>query len=200
MDNLLNYSLTNNPITSFLDWYEKALMVEQNASAMSVASYDHDKNRPNSRYLLYKGMSENKIIFYTNYLSPKAHELNENPEVSLAFYWHTSEKQVRIHGKVIKMSRENSEKYFHSRDRESQIASYLSHQSEVIEDKAALLLKYKATNEMFEGKPIPLPENWGGFLVEPYEFEFFLYGESRLNDRFQYLLKNQKWEVHRLQP
>lgn len=200
MDDLLNYSLTDNPLTSFLDWYKEANIVEQNAQAMAVSSYDHEKNRPNTRYLLYKGISASKIIFYTNYLSPKAKELSNNPEIALAFYWHVSKKQVRIHGKISKMEREDSERYFHSRDRESQIASYLSHQSEVISDKAALIEKYQATKELFEGKPIPLPEYWGGFLVEPYEYEFFLYGDNRLNDRFLYQLKNQKWEVNRLQP
>ena len=200
MDDLLNYSLKNNPHSTFLEWMENASNVEQNAQAMSVSSYDHEKNRPSSRYLLYKGTVENKIIFYTNYLSPKARELEENPEIALAFYWHVSKKQVRIHGTVSKMERAESEKYFHSRDRESQIASYLSHQSEMIDDKETLVEKYNATEKLFAGKVIPLPENWGGFLVEPYEYEFFLYGENRLNDRFLYQLKNQKWEVNRLQP
>ncbi|MBC7538883.1 MAG: pyridoxamine 5'-phosphate oxidase [Bacteriovorax sp.] len=200
MDELLNYSLKENALTSFVEWFEKAETVEQNAFAMAVSTYDHEKNRPNTRYLLYKGISDNKIVFYTNYLSPKAKDLSDNPEIALAFYWHVSKKQVRIHGRVSKMSHEDSTSYFHSRDRESQIASYLSHQSEPISDKAALLLKYNETVEKFEGKPIPLPENWGGFLVEPYEYEFFLYGDNRLNDRFLYQLKNQKWEVSRLQP
>jgi pyridoxamine 5'-phosphate oxidase len=200
MDDLLNYSLKENPLTSFLEWFEMASGIEQNAQAMAVSTYDHEKNRPNTRYILYKGIADNKIIFYTNYLSPKAKELSKNPEIALGFYWHASKKQVRIHGKVSKMSREDSASYFHSRDRESQIASYLSHQSEVIKDKASLLEKFKATANLFEGKPIPLPEYWGGFLVEPYEYEFFLYGDNRLNDRFLYQLKNQKWEVSRLQP
>ena len=200
MDDLVNYSLKDNPLVSFEDWFNEASLVEQNAQAMAVSTYDHELNRPSTRYLLYKGISDHKILFYTNYLSPKARELGDNPEIALAFYWHVSKKQVRIHGRVFKMNREDSEKYFHSRDRESQIASYLSHQSEKIEDKKALLLKYEATKELFAGKPIPLPDYWGGFLVEPYEYEFFVYGENRLNDRFLYQLKNQKWEVSRLQP
>ena len=200
MDNLLDYNLKQDPLISFIDWHKGALGVEQNADAMTVSTYDHFKNRPNSRYLLFKGVVEKKIIFYTNYLSPKALELNENPEVCLAFYWHSSQKQIRIHGKVSKMSVTDSESYFHSRDRESQIASFLSAQSSEIEDKAALLIKLEATRQKFEGKTIPLPEHWGGFLVDPYEYEFFLYGENRLNDRFLYQLKNQKWEVNRLQP
>lgn len=200
MDDLLNYSLQANPMASFLDWHKNALAVEQNADAMSVSTFDHLKNRPSSRYLLFKGVVEDKIIFYTNYLSPKAQELSSNPEIALNFYWHVLKRQVRIHGKTTKMKRSESEHYFHSRDRESQIASYLSHQSASIPDKATLLLKFEETSKLFEGKQIPLPEYWGGILVEPYEYEFFLYGENRLNDRFLYELKNQHWAVTRLQP
>ena len=200
MDNLLNYSLQDNPLATFLDWYKKASAIEQNAEAMAVSTYDHDKNRPSTRYLLFKGVVDEKIAFYTNYLSPKAKELTRNPEIALAFYWHTSKQQVRINGKVSKMKSEESARYFHSRDRESQLVSYLSHQSEVIEDKISLLSKYETIREKYDGREIPLPNHWGGFLVEPYEYEFFLYGENRLNDRFQYQLKNHKWEVNRLQP
>jgi pyridoxamine 5'-phosphate oxidase len=200
MDNLLDYSLLPDPLSSFLQWFNEAEKVEQNAPAMAVSTYDPKKNRPNTRYLLYKGISQNQLVFYTNYLSPKARELKANQEVALAFYWHESKKQVRIHGRVAKMSLEDSTAYFHSRDRQSQIASYLSAQSAVIEDKSALLAKYNDTTKLFEGESIPLPENWGGYLVTPYEFEFFLYGENRLNDRFLYEFKKQNWEVSRLQP
>ncbi|MDO9181433.1 MAG: pyridoxamine 5'-phosphate oxidase [Bacteriovorax sp.] len=200
MDDLFSYTLNQNPLKSFLDWFEEANKLEQNAPAMSVSTYDQDLNRPNIRYLLYKGIKENKILFYSNYLSPKAKDLNNNPEIALGFYWHLSKKQVRIHGRVTKMTKEDSESYFQSRDRDSQIASYLSMQSEPIQDKNTLLLKFKTAEELFAGKPIPLPLHWGGYLVEPYEYEFFLYGENRLNDRFLYQLKNQNWEVSRLQP
>lgn len=200
MDNLQNYSLLQNPLQAFNNWYEEALKVEQNAQAMSVATYDHLHNRPTSRFLLFKGIQNEKILFYTNYLSPKSKDLDHNAEIALNFYWHLSKKQVRIQGRAIKMSVEDSRTYFHSRDRDSQIASYISSQSAPIEDKEALKVKFETAKKEFEGKEIPLPENWGGYLVAPYEFEFFLYGESRLNDRFLYELKNGKWEVARLQP
>lgn len=200
MDNLLNYSLGNDPVTSFQEWFDEAAKIEQNAPAMSVATYDFEHQRPTTRVLLYKGMQEGKIVFYTNYLSHKAKDLDHNPEVSLNFYWHVLGRQVRIQGRALKMSHVNSEKYFHSRDRDSQIASYISTQSSVIEDKDALMAKFEKTKKEFEGKTIPCPENWGGYLVNPYEFEFFLYGANRINDRFLYQLKNTKWEVSRLQP
>lgn len=200
MDNLLNYSLQASPLDSFVDWHKKALLLEQNADAMSVSTYDTEKQRPNTRYLLYKGIQDNKIVMYTNYLSPKAIELEKAPEIVLGFYWHVSQKQVRIHGKVSRMNRNDSVKYFESRDRESQIASYISHQSATIPDKEALLIKLNEAKTLFEGKSIPCPEHWGGFLIDPYEYEFFLYGANRLNDRFLYQLNNQKWEIQRLQP
>ena len=200
MDNLLNYFLSENPLDSFNKWYEEAGNVEQNAQAMSVATIDYLRNRPVTRTILFKGMKDQKLTFYTNYLSPKAKDLEHNPEIALNFYWHISKRQVRIQGRVIKMSKDDSAQYFHSRDRVSQIESYASHQSEEIVYKAALLKKVEEVKAMFDGKPIPLPENWGGYLVEPYEFEFFVYGDNRINDRFLYELKNGKWEVRRLQP
>ncbi|MGZ3787408.1 MAG: pyridoxamine 5'-phosphate oxidase [Bacteriovorax sp.] len=200
MDNLLNYSLAKNPLDSFAKWFEEAEKVEQNAAAMSVATYDHEHNRPMSRYILCKGIKDGKIVFYTNYLSSKSKDLNHNPEVALNFYWHESKKQVRIQGKVAKMSALDSEKYFHSRDRDSQIASSISTQSAPIADKAELIKKFESAKKQFDNIEVPLPENWGGYLVDPYEFEFFLYGENRLNDRFLYVLKNGQWDITRLQP
>lgn len=200
MDNLLNYSLSNDPLASFQEWYDSALKVEQNAPAMSVATYDFEHSRPTTRVLLFKGMHNNQFSFYTNYSSPKSKDLEHNPEVCLNFYWHVSGKQVRIQGKVTKMSHEDSEKYFHSRDRDSQIASYISNQSSKIADKETLMEKFEKTKKDFENKTIPCPENWGGYLVKPYEMEFFLYGTNRINDRFLFQLKNNKWEVSRLQP
>ena len=200
MDNLLNYSLEENPLKAFLHWYEAAKKVEQNAEAMSVSTYDSEKKRPSSRYILFKGIKDQKLVFYTNYISPKSKELDNNPEIALAFYWHITKKQVRIHGKVTKMSKEDSASYFKSRDRDSQIASYLSSQSSEIEDKASLLLKFKQVDEQFLGQEIPLPAHWGGYLVEPYEYEFFLYGDHRLNDRFLYEYQKPNWKITRLQP
>ncbi len=201
MDNLITYSLSDDPIISFNKWLEKAKKIEQNATAMSVATYDLKKNRPTSRFLLFKGISDGKIVFYTNYTSQKSHDLDHNPEVALNFYWHNSQQQIKIQGKATKMSVADSESYFQTRDRESQIASYCSSQSASIIDKEALMAKFNEVKEHFRDMPIPLPKNWGGYLVEPYEFEFFLYGENRLNDRFLYERNQlQQWIVQRLQP
>jgi pyridoxamine 5'-phosphate oxidase len=200
MENLSNFELGADPLASFVNWHSKAQIVELNADAMSLATYDSEKKRPSARYLLYKGLKDNKIVFYTNYFSPKSHDLELNPEVALSFYWHNSKKQVRIQGRVERMNLADSKKYFHSRDRDSQIASFISHQSAIIEDKQALLSKFEEVKNKYANTEIPHPENWGGYLVTPYEFEFFLYGDFRLNDRFLYTKGSNGWSVNRLQP
>lgn len=200
MDNLTDYFLNKDPLASFLSWYEDARKVEQNPEAMTLSTVDELKKRPDSRTVLFKGMSADKLTFYTNYKSSKARELEVNNEASLLFYWHVSKRQVKIHGKVSKMSEADSRLYFSSRDRVSQLASYISDQSSPITDKAALLKKLEEARIKFDGKEIPLPSQWGGFLFEPYEFEFFVYGDYRINDRFLYKLTDTNWSITRLQP
>ena len=200
MDNLLNYFLKQDPLLSFQDWYADARKEEQNAEAMTFTTIDIKFNRPDSRTVLFKGMKEGNFTFYTNYLSQKAREIEDNNEVCLLFYWHVTKRQVRVHGKVRKMDSHDSEIYFKNRDRESQLASYISEQSSPIEDKAALLKKMEEADKKFRGSEIPRPENWGGFLIDPYEFEFFVYGDFRINDRFLYKKSHNDWIITRLQP
>ncbi len=200
MDNLTNYHLNKDPVVSFLSWYEDAKKVEQNPEAMTLSTVDGLKGRPDSRTVLFKGMNADKFTFYTNYNSTKAQELAANNEACLLFYWHVSKRQVRVQGRVQKMSEADSRKYFASRDRVSQLASYISEQSSPIADKDALLKKLEEARMKFDGKEIPLPQTWGGFLFEPYEFEFFVYGDYRINDRFLYKLNDTNWSITRLQP
>lgn len=200
MDNLTNYKLNKDPVVSFLAWYEDAQKVEQNPEAMTLSTIDSQNNRPNSRTVLFKGMRADKITFYTNYKSKKGQELESNNEACLLFYWHLSKRQVRVQGRVFKMSEADSQSYFSSRDRVSQLASYISEQSSPISDKDALLKKLEDARQKFDGVEIPLPQSWGGFLFEPYEFEFFVYGDYRINDRFLYQLNDTNWSITRLQP
>lgn len=203
MDKLELFDLSNDPIESFYKWYEAAAKCEQNAEAMTLATVS-SSGRPDARILLFKGMKERALTFYTHYESPKGHDLDVHPEGCLVFYWHVSKKQVRLHGHVKKMSRADSDRYFHSRDRASQLASYISDQSQPIEDKQALLNKLEKAKNEFGNLEIPTPESWGGYIFEPYEMEFFLYGEHRLNDRFLYKLDQtpakKGWSVCRIQP
>lgn len=200
MSDYINYSLTNNPIESFTNWYQDAKKVEDNAEAMTLSTIFADQKRPDSRTVLLKGISDKGISFYTNYESKKGQELDKNNEACILFYWHKSKRQVRVQGRVVKMSEDESRSYFSSRDRQSQLASYMSHQSHPIEDKNALLQKLENLKVEFENKEIPLPKTWGGYFFIPYEFEFFVYGDYRINDRFLYELKDGQWSITRLQP
>lgn len=200
MDNLINYFLNKDPLDSFSKWYDDAKKVEQNPEAMTLTTIDSFHKRPDARTVLFKGISSGKLTFYTNYQSMKTREMESNSEVCLLFYWHVSKRQVRIHGKVTKMEKENSAKYWNSRDRQSQLASYISEQSSPIADKDELMEKLAQATKNFEGKDVPLPDNWGGFYFEPYEFEFFVYGDYRINDRFHYTKENSEWKITRLQP
>lgn len=201
LNELKDYHLGLDPIKNFLTWYDEAIKLEDNADAMTLSTIELPANRPYSRTVLYKGMKNNRIIFYTNYLSQKGKQLELNHEVSLLFYWHKSIRQVRIQGRVSKMSEADSQAYFASRDRESQLASYISKQSAPIASKMELLNNLEAAKQKFQNTEVEKPMHWGGYLIEPYEFEFFIYGKYRLNDRFLYILnKEGNWEISRLQP
>nr|BDT27712.1 pyridoxamine 5'-phosphate oxidase [Bacteriovorax sp. HI3] len=200
MDNLINYYLNKDPLESFSSWYNDAKKVEQNPEAMTLSTVDTFHGRPDSRTVLFKGLSEGKLTFYTNYKSTKGRELEVNNEACLLFYWHVSKRQVRIQGTVKKMDEASSRRYFQSRDRQSQLASYISEQSSPIADKDALMKKLEEATKAFDGKDIPLPATWGGFYFEPYEFEFFVYGDYRINDRFLFTKQNNDWMITRLQP
>ncbi len=199
MENLSDFNLNKDPLISFLDWYQSATKNDPNPEAMSLATVGAS-GIPYNRTVLFKGVREGKIIFYTNYHSSKGEQLSANPNVSLLFYWINELRQIRINGKVEKMSREDSIKYFESRDRESQIASYISNQSQKVESKEKMVEKFLKAQKDFENKPIPTPEHWGGYLVTPSEFEFFIYGKNRLNDRFLYEPNKGQWNCSRLQP
>ncbi|MBC7714383.1 MAG: pyridoxamine 5'-phosphate oxidase [Rhizobacter sp.] len=200
MDNLINYFLNKDPVGSFQEWYADAKKVEQNPEAMTLSTVDLNNNRPDSRTVLFKGMKDGQLTFYTNYHSVKAKELDENNEACVLFYWHVSKRQVRIQGRVTKMTAADSDKYFNGRDRQSQLASYISNQSSPIADKDTLMKKLSDADQKFQDTQVPRPGNWGGFLFEPYEFEFFVYGDYRINDRFLYKKSHNDWIITRLQP
>jgi pyridoxamine 5'-phosphate oxidase len=201
LSELAEYNLSLSPLDSFLNWHKDASLIEDNADAMSVSTYDSLLKRPMTRTLLFKGVREGKIQFYTNYLSQKGMQLEESSEICLLFYWLRSMHQVRIQGRVSKMNRNDSVEYFHSRDRESQLASYISKQSSPIHSKKELVEKMEMARMEFENKEIPTPIHWGGYFVEPTEFEFFIYGKNRLNDRFLFNNLNAgSWTITRLQP
>jgi pyridoxamine 5'-phosphate oxidase len=145
-------------------------------------------------------VDERGFIFFTNYDSRKSRELSENPNASLTFYWPELERQICVAGLVEKISREESETYFKSRPRGSRLAAWVSNQSDVVPDRAALDAKWNEMEKKFPND-VPLPPNWGGFVLKPERIEFWQGRPSRLHDRFQYTLQPDKlWKLERLAP
>jgi pyridoxamine 5'-phosphate oxidase len=201
-DGLRRADLDANPVAQFQKWFEQALAAEPNrpdANAMTLATADKS-GRPAARVILLKGVDERGFIFFTNYKSRKGRELVENPNAALTFYWADLERQVCVAGSVQKISREESERYFESRPRGSQLAAWASNQSDAVKDRAALEAKWSEMEKKFPAE-IPLPPNWGGYVLKPERIEFWQGRRSRLHDRFQYTRQpDNSWKLERLAP
>lgn len=188
------------PVKQFGKWFKAALdaqLYEPNVMTLATA----DKNgKPNARIVLLKGFDEHGFHFYTNYLSTKGKELRKNPYACLVFFWAELERQVRIEGRVEKLDKETSEEYFHSRPAGSQIGAIASPQSQVISSRQELEQQVEALTATYQGKYIPKPAHWGGYVVKPTAIEFWQGRSNRLHDRLKYTLVNGKWQLHRLAP
>ena len=168
-------------------------------NAMVLATVDQS-GRPSTRAVLLKGVDERGFTFFTNYDSRKGRELAGNPNAALTFYWPDLERQICVTGSVGRISREESEAYFKSRPRGSRLATWASNQRDVVADRAALDAKW---NEMAEKFPddVPLPPNWGGYVLKPERMEFWQGRPSRLHDRFCYTRQpDNSWKLERLTP
>jgi len=188
------------PTKQFSIWMNEAIksdLLEPNAMILATASKE---GIPSARTVLLKGFDKRGFVFYTNYESSKSKNLGENPIASLLFFWVELERQVRITGKVEKVSQADSEAYFISRPRESQLGAWASKQSSVITSREVLEKKFEGMKEKFEGKEIPLPPFWGGYRVIPQRIEFWQGRENRLHDRISYTLHAGKWKIERLSP
>ena len=168
-------------------------------NAMTLATVDND-GRPSTRTVLLKSVDERGFIFFTNYDSRKGRELSENPNAALTFFWSDLERQVCIAGSVTKLPVAESEAYFKSRPRGSQLAAWASNQSEVVPARATLEAKWRELEVKFPDK-IPLPPHWGGFILRPERIEFWQGRPSRLHDRFNYArAADGSWKIERLSP
>ena len=200
MNELNRSDLLESPTEMFRTWFEKIEDLENIEPNAAILSTSTKKGKPSSRTVLVKEYSDNGFVFYTNYNSKKAQEIENNPYGSLIFYWHDFERQVRIQGKIRKVSRSKSEKYFHSRPRLSQISVLASYQSKSLENRNELENKVKELEKKYEGKEIPLPEFWGGYLLEHRNVEFWQGRRDRLHDRFIYTKHGRIWQTERLAP
>ncbi len=193
--------LAGDPMVMFQQWWDEAVredLYEVNAMTLATVS---PEGQPSARTVLLKGITESGFEFYTNYQSQKAQDMLRNPQVALLFFWKELEKQIRIEGIVEKVSEERSKAYFQSRPRSSQIGAWASPQSQVIQDRQEIIDEVVRLEKRFEGEdPLPLPEHWGGYLVKPHLFEFWVGRENRLHDRFRYTRQGVTWNIDRLAP
>lgn len=189
------------PISQFAKWFSEALdanLYEPNAMTLATSSIDR---KPSARIVLLKGFDDKGFSFYTNYLSSKGKELAKNPVAALVFYWGELERQVRIEGTVEKLSKEESERYFKSRPKGSQIAAVVSPQSQVLNDRNLLEKTWEEMEQSYEGKQVPKPAHWGGYIVKPQVVEFWQGRSSRLHDRIVYKKADKNsWKIVRLAP
>lgn len=194
--------VAKDPIQQFEIWFKEALDSSiKESNAMTLATVNA-KGQPSARIILLKGFDKKGFVFYTNYNSKKGIELAQNPNVALVFLWKNLERQVRIEGIAKKISVRQSTTYFHSRPTGSQIGTWASPQSQIIESRDQLENNYKELKEKYKNKLIlPKPTHWGGYQVQPTLIEFWQGRSSRLHDRISYTLQDKKkWSIERLAP
>jgi pyridoxamine 5'-phosphate oxidase len=197
---LLEEELESDPLTQLDRWLgdaQAAGMLEP--TAMTLATVDAD-GRPSARIVLFKGVHDAALTFYTNYEGRKGRELAANPNVALVFWWDRLERQVRVEGVAQRLPAEVSRRYFYSRPRESQIGALTSMQSAVVADRETLDRRYDEMVAKLAGAEVPYPEHWGGYAVKPQAVEFWQGRSGRLHDRLSYRRAGDGWRVDRLEP
>ena len=199
---LLETNIPEDPIMLFKKWFHEVEdfggVDEVNAMTISTIGLD---GFPKARVVLLKQFTYEGFIFYTNYDSEKGRAIANNPNVCLSFFWHSLERQIIIKGKVKKIAENLSDGYFESRPDGSKLGAIVSNQSEIIASRTVLEEKLKQLETHFEGKEILRPKNWGGYIVEPQEIEFWQGRPNRLHDRIRYKLNTDfSWKIERLSP
>lgn len=197
---LIESLIPDDPINLFHKWFHEAedSDITEEVNAMTISTIGQD-GYPKSRVVLLKKYNEEGFIFFTNYNSEKGKAIELNENVCLSFFWPTMERQVIIKGKAQKTSRSVSDNYFQSRPDGSKLGAIVSNQSEVIASRLILDEKLAELEKFYEGKEIPCPDNWGGYLVVPHEVEFWQGRPNRLHDRIRFSLQlDFSWKVDRL--
>ena len=199
--NLLETNVAADPVTQFSIWWQQALdsnIDEPNAMTLATASCD---GLPSARIVLLKGFNDNGFVFFTNYKSYKAIQLEENPKACLVFFWKELERQVRIVGLVKKVTAEESDNYYNSRPKYSRIGALASPQSQVVESRQWIDEQFLKLLDKYKVEEPLRPDYWGGYILKPIIIEFWQGRPSRLHDRIQYTLEeNGAWKIDRLAP
>ena len=199
---LLLSETPENPMELFQKWFHEVdnHFPEDETNAMTLSTMGLD-GFPKNRVVLLKKFTYEGFIFYTNYNSDKGKAINENPNVCISFFWHGAERQIIIKGRAEKIATNLSDGYFESRPRGSQLGALVSQQSTVLKSRDALDEKLNTLESEFEGKPIPRPDFWGGYIIKPIAFEFWQGRPNRLHDRIYYELDSELyWIKNRLSP
>ncbi len=200
LNGLSEQDVLSNPFNQFAKWFEEARsaeVIEPNAMVVSTLGAD---GYPNGRVVLLKEVDSTGFLFYTNYNSHKGADLKNHPAASLTFWWAELERQVRIKGKVEKVSNAESDAYFSIRPRGSQLGAWVSAQSEVIANREVLTERLAHLEQNYFNQTVPRPPHWGGYRVIPHEIEFWQGRPSRLHDRIRYRTDNDLWLIERLSP
>ena len=190
-----------NPFDQFDIWWQDAITSNiDEVNALNLCTVNAD-GKPSGRIVLLKGYDRNGFVFFTNYQSRKGQELLTNPYACMIFFWKELERQVRIDGRIEKVSSEENDTYFFSRPEGSQVGAWSSPQSSVIENRQVIEDNVKHYQEVFSNKPITRPPHWGGYRLIPSQIEFWQGRSSRLHDRLQYsLTEDGNWQLVRLAP
>ncbi len=188
------------PILQFQNWLQAAVAAQVlEPNAMTLATV-HD-GQPAARIVLLKDFDERGFVFYTNFLSQKGQALAQTPAAALVFWWGSLERQVRIEGRVVRVSEAEADAYFQSRPLGSQLGAWASHQSQMIEGREGLEQRLHDLEQDFQDRPIPRPDFWGGYRVEPHTIEFWQGRPNRLHDRLCYRhISDNHWKIERLSP
>ena len=189
------------PLLQLRKWLDEAVENEHTEpTAMTLATVD-ETGQPSQRVVLLKDISDKGLTFFTNYLSKKGKHIAYNPKGAVNFFWAILERQVRLEGRIKKLSDKNSDAYFALRPRESQIGAWASPQSESVSDSAFLNKRYQEVEREFNGKEVPRPPHWGGYVLIPHRVEFWQGRPGRMHDRFVYQLNGKGgWDIDRLAP
>lgn len=192
--------VASDPVLQFEQWFQQAVnseVMEPNAMSLGTVL----DGRPSVRIVLLKGFDERGFVFYTNYESRKAREMTAEPNAALTFFWPELQRQIRIEGRIEKVSAKESDDYYASRDRLSRLGAWASPQSSTIDDRFELETLVNEVNTRFEGQEeIPRPDHWGGYRVEPEYLEFWQGRPSRLHDRITYQKEAGGWKIERIAP